>query len=324
MKHLNTSALRKTVTVFLVAALVFSCKVGPNPDKQYETLDGKNTYKLELNPEPGSVYHYDIVNETGTKVETGEKKLKSLNNTEAGITYTISKDSSGNLVLKMVFDKIHVYSKSGDKEKDIDADRSAFSTDPQEKMLGALKGTTLETIMNASGETSSISGFKELGDKIMAGYSNADIGMKNILQARLEQLVGDRMIKNSITQLFKIFPDSAVHTGDKWKINADQAGEFNLHIRSFFQLKEVHDDISVIASQGDISSDSTMINVEGLGQVLSNLHGKQEGEYKMETKTGMLLEARITAKVEGNIQFMGRQMPVIMKVSVKIDGKKMN
>ena len=55
-----------------------------------------------------------------------------------------------------------------------------------------------------------------------------------------------------------------------------------------------------------------------------NLKGSQEGEYEMETKTGMLISCRLSATVEGTIQTMGQQIPITIKTSVKIDGRKVN
>jgi len=48
------------------------------------------------------------------------------------VTYTIGKDSSGDILLNIVYDKIHLYAKNGDTEEEQDADKAAESTNPVE------------------------------------------------------------------------------------------------------------------------------------------------------------------------------------------------
>jgi hypothetical protein len=39
----------------------------------------------------------------------------------------------------------------------------------------------------------------------------------------------------------------------------------------------------------------------------------------MDTKTGMLVKATITAKIGGNIQILAREIPVVIETSVKME-----
>jgi hypothetical protein len=60
----------------------------------------------------------------------------------------------------------------------------------------------------------------------------------------------------------------------------------------------------------------------GFGNVAADLKGKQQAEYEMETKTGMLISCKMKADVEGTMQAMGREIPMIIKTSLKITGRK--
>ena len=101
-----------------------------------ETGSKDDALSLHLNLQPGSKYYYAINNETEMALEVQGKSISNKNESEVGLSYDFGKDSAGNYVLHMHYDKIHIYSKSGDKETELDAANAAATLDPTEKMLG--------------------------------------------------------------------------------------------------------------------------------------------------------------------------------------------
>ena len=77
-----------------------------------------------------------------------------------------------------------------------------------------------------------------------------------------------------------------------------------------------------MSSEGIIKSDKSSNSVMGYTQVAANLKGEQKDEFEIEAKTGMLISSRITANIEGNLQVMGRDIPITIKSSIKMSGKK--
>jgi Family of unknown function (DUF6263) len=189
-------------------------------------------------------------------------------------------------------------------------------------MLGTLKEAIITAIVSPSGEIKSVTGYKEIGEKIIAGFAENDIQGRTMAQNQWDQVIGEGLIKKNMDQLFKIFPDSAVHLGDTWKLSSREEGELKMNVSSSFTLKAINSDIAIIQSKGQISSDNTASNLMGYGEVSTDLKGEQEGEFEMETKTGMLLSCKIKASIKGTIQVMGRDIPVTISTTVKMTGKK--
>src|SRR5882724_6441270 len=222
------------IGIFSLVVLAVSCKTGPNSDKQYAGINGTNVFQLRLNPAESSQYHYDISSQTEIHLEVDDKKVDNINKTDVGANYDIGKDSAGNYLLNIKYDKIHLYTKNGENEKDIDADNSGFSMDPVEKMLGVLKDAKIVAIVNTVGESKSVTGYKELGEKIIEGMNAKDMNEKNLMQSQWDKAIGEGIVKKNVDQLFKMFPDSAVHVGDKWKLNSTEEGDFKFNIKNFF------------------------------------------------------------------------------------------
>ena len=135
-------------------------------------------------------------------------------------------------------------------------------------------------------------------------------------------MIGNGIIKKNMDQVFKIFPDSAIHIGDTWKMDSREEREISLNVKSIFTLKTINDDIAIINSEGTITSDNLPSTLMGLSGVIANLKGTQKGQFEVETKTGMLISCKIKADVDGNVKMMGREIPTDIKNSVTISGKK--
>ncbi|OQP54576.1 hypothetical protein A4H97_21645 [Niastella yeongjuensis] len=276
---------------------------------------------LQLNLQPGSKYYYTINNEYDIALEAGGKSINNKNKSDVSLTYDIQKDSAGNYLLQMHYDKIHLYTKAGDKESEMDADNANATFDPVEKMLGVLKSTNITAVISSAGKIKDITGYKELGDKIIAGLNITDLQARNMALEKWDKVIGEGLIKKNIDQAFHLFPDSAIEVGDTWKLQSQQKGEVPLNETSKYKLKDVDDGIAYISSEGQIESDKTEAKVMGY-PVTGNLQGSQSGEYEVDAKTGMLLKNKVTAKVEGSFLMMGREIPVTIKTEVKMAGKK--
>ena len=296
-----------------------SCTFLPGSDKRYNENENE-VYRLHLNPPDSSKYHFIVSNESKLQMETDDKKVDNINRSTTGINYSIQRDSTGNLQLQMTYDTIHVYSKAGDNEQEMDASNASISINPVEKMLGALKTAQIKATINPKGEVIDVQGYKELGSQLINGFAQEDIYGKQAAQGQWDQLIGKGLIKKNLDQLFTIFPDSAVRIGDKWKIDSKQEGEFGLNVKTFYKLKDIQDGVAIIESEAELESDGTPVNLTGYS-VTANVKGSLEGEYRIETKTGMLLSSEISSILKGVIVSGDKETPVKIENNIMVKGK---
>jgi len=279
--------------------------------------DPTRAYMLRLNPPPGAKYYYTVKSEQEMTFEANDKKVDNVTKTTAGVNYLVDKDTTGNFAIHIQYDKLHVYTKNGDVESDMDAANAATTTDPVEKMLGTLTTIPLAASVTPAGEVRSIAGYDEIPDKILAAFPATDLNIRNLMRDRLKQMVGTGIIKKNVADIFNFFPDSAVHVGDKWKLQSTQVSELNLNTQLSFTLVKIEDGVATIKSEGKVSHDSTTIDLMGY-KVLAQLDGDEQGEYEMDTRTGML----ISAELNTDISVMGQDVPLSLQAKVKIDGQK--
>lgn len=235
------------LSCFLFA--VVACQSSAIPGKKAGKVNGgaaagsnatseSSLNKVSISLASGASYRYTITNESATELEATGKAVNTLHKSEVGITYDVQQDSAGNYVLHLHYDRIHLYTKTGDNETELDAANAAATLDPTEKMLGLLKEANITATISPSGSVMAISGYKDLGEKILTGI-NADVTSRNMAKTQWEKVIGDGMIKKSIEQLFSVLPDSVIHIGDTWQKKTRQKGEIDMNVTSTFKLKDI-------------------------------------------------------------------------------------
>jgi len=288
-------------------------------DNNLDQYDAEKTYNLRLSLLPGSYYNYEISNETVIEVDFEDKIVENINRTELGFNYLVSNDSAGNSLLTMTFNRIHLFKKINDIETEMDAANATFSTDPTEKMLGLLKGSEFRTTINKRGEVLNITGLKEMSGNIMNLFPQTDDNTKVAIEAEWEKIAENGFVKSSLEQLFKLFPDSAIHLGDSWNLKSTQDPAFPVTILGHYQLKAINNNLAIIESEGKVK-ENTSITLQETGWLISQLSGDQQGVFDMETSTGMLINGKIKAKITGIVHVIGKEVPVKVKTLISIKG----
>jgi hypothetical protein len=309
--------MKNILAVLSLLLVLNACKM--SQDSENDKFAADKTYMLRLNLLPGSVYNYEITNETVIEVDFEDKIVENINRTEFGFNYLVSNDSSGNSLLTMTFNKIQLFKKSNDNETELDAENATFSTDQTEKMLGLLKGSELITTINKRGEVLKITGLKEMSGSIMNLFPQTDDNTKVAIEAEWEKIAENGFVKSSLEQLFKLFPDSAIHLGDSWNLKSKQDPAFPVTIIGHYQLKAINNNLAIIESEGKVKENTSM-TLQETGWQISQLSGDQQGVFDMETNTGMLINGKIKAKITGNVHVMGKEVPVKIKTLISIKG----
>ncbi|MFT3748118.1 MAG: DUF6263 family protein [Agriterribacter sp.] len=318
--------MKRIITIGLIVFLL-SCNSTPSSDSnapsgnipaaQSGEQAGGDAYRFRLNPQDKSTYRYMLYNDSEITMEVNGNETNSTNNAAAETSYTVNKDSTDNLIFSIRYDKITIHTKKGNTETYADADNAALSTNPVDKMLAILKQADITAIVGLNGEVKNIKGYKELGDKMTAGFAANDIYGKNAARSQWEKLIGGNIFQGGIDKLFNTLPDSTVKPGDSWSATSKQSGEIPVKIQSVFTLKKIENNIAIIQSAGDIISIDAAPGNE-LANIKGDIKGTQKGTMELNIKTGMIIKNDISTKIEGTIQSMGVDVPVSIKNVIRI------
>jgi hypothetical protein len=189
--------MNRLIAFFFVVSSIYACKTSPFSDKQYTDSKEDRIYRFKLNPVSGSAYKFEAKSESEMKLEVDDKKINNANKTSLVANYVLNKDSLGDFDTHISYDKIHLYSKNGDKETAADASSDPNSGSVLDQMLGVLKSSTLEAEISPLGVVKSIKGYKELGAKLVSYVNPSGYETKEIAQEQWDKTVGDGVIKKN-------------------------------------------------------------------------------------------------------------------------------
>lgn len=308
--------MKKQFLAVSLLVIIAACNLRPGGDRGTTSPD--KILQLRLRPDSGADYNYNVTNETKTTFDVNDKTIENKTKTNYVVNYSVDKDTSGNSEVRIKYKEIHIYNKNNGEETEMDADNAANSSNPVEQMLGALVKARITATINPSGDVIKVDGYQEIASQYLSQI-NVDVSAKIAAQNQWKQLVEKSLVKNNMNRLFKIFPDSAVHIGDKWKMENKDEGDLNILVKNLLTLKSIEDGKAIVESSGHISSDSSAPSIMGY-ELNSSLKGVQKGEYEINIKSGMLENCNISANIEGTIHVVGRDIPINIDIKIKMKG----
>lgn len=307
------------VRMLVLFSIVFAaCRFVPSDNSKNENyLKEGPAFNVLLNPVPGSVYRYKVNNKTDVEATVNEQEVVSKNHSDMLISYTVAKDSAGDLALSMQYEKIKLHIQKDKEETELDADNASFSVNMLEKMLGGLKESKFDIYLKPNGMVKNIHGFSEAGDRVFRQLQFKNIEETRIARELWDKTIEANMVRQNINQFFRIFPDSSVHLREKWTITQAEQGEFKLKTATTYFVTAITEDKIFIESVAVISSGNEQAGTAGN---TADIKGEQNGEYVLELKTGMLLSAKLSSDLSGTIKMQGIEAPLKIKSVVKMDG----
>lgn len=270
----------------------------------------------------GAKYYYSVNNVTYTRFDVNDNKIESTNTVDAGLIYQVLKDSAGGFLIKMTYDRFKVGIKTADSEKEIDSENGNVILDPVEHMLRLLKGSSMFIWITHEGNVRSVNGYKELADKVINNISVQNPADKPKMQEQLQNMLGENFIKNNMEQGFGIVPDSAAYPGDTWTKHETQFSGVKLDMNSKFTLSSIDGTDANIESYCKINVKDSGVNVMSYAANV-DLRGEEEGSYRSDINTGMLLGGTSTIDVKGAVQIQLKDIPTRIKIKKTIAVKKM-
>ena len=312
--------MKRTWLLFSVSLfLILSCK---NNSRQG---DRSAKYNLQLNLHDTARYYYTITNSTTTSATRNDKEIETTNRSEIGMLYEMTKDSTGNYLLKLTYDKLLITLQNQGGIQIIDAAKGADSPDPVEKVLSNIRGSSLLITMQPNGKILQVAGSKEIADKILASISTQEALVRQAIEKQISRLVGDQFVQNSVAITAQLLPDSALYIGDSWSRTTEQISDITFRADTEYTLAAVADSIAEIEMKSGIE-DIVMGANSGLGaagyMVTTDLKGKQTGTMKMDVASGMIVAGVTNTTIEGTIQVAGNEVPLTIRMKKEVAAKK--
>lgn len=307
------------IKLLLVMLLLTGCSCknkssAPTEEKLAPSVQLKSTVR----------YSYRITNAAATRFEVEDKSIENKNTSDISMLYEVAPpDSNGNVPVKITFEKFHTVIKKQDQETEIDTDNPTGAT-PVDRFIEGIKGSTVEVKLNNKHQLVSDEGIKKFTQGLLNKIAVSGADTKQKLQVELSKMLGESFLKNTLELGTGILPDTAVYVGDSWtRKSAMESAGLKMNAETKYTLNSIRDSVAEIESEADVHNNGT-IDAGVLGmEANANLTGKQSGEYEVDMRTGLLINEESSSTIKGEVEVMGRKVPITIKMKRKVEGKRM-
>lgn len=306
-------------TISTISLFISSCNSTQDANNQYNTNRSKS-YHINLSPIAGSKYKFTVDKKTNIKLRVNdEKKINSIR-LKVTFSLTFSKDTIGNYALALKYDRIHLDTKTDDKETEIDSDDSPNPFNLEENIFHVLKTATITAVIDSERHVKDVNGYQNIESSIMSSTNISDNNTQRTVKNRLDQLIKVDLIQANLSGLFKFSLPDTLHIGDQWTDSSAHANDLDLNLVSNYTLESVSDETAFIQSSGLVSGDHANVYLMGT-EVSTNIHGEQKAKYHLNIQTGMLESGDINVDLNGTISVLEKQIPVQITITTHIIGK---
>ena len=274
---------------------------------------GGEKYDIKLKLKTGEVYEQEtVLDQKITQVVFG-KSMEMEQEITMKYQQTIEEvDAEGNILINMKYTAVKFIQKSTAFKIEYDSDNP-----PEEIPLGAigfdaLVGLEFKMKMNNKGEVLKVLGMEEMLKKmrIKLKKSLPDLSEEEFEKTMgiIEKSYGPESMVNNMKSTSGFYPDKPASVGYKWKVENNTGPPFPLKINTEYQFKEKKEGIFLITAQSTLESDPESEPMDfGDAKMVYVIKGTQNGTFKLDQDTGLLIESKLHQKFEGTINMTGAQ-----------------
>jgi hypothetical protein len=278
----------------LLMVIVFTAMQSCKPSGKAST-----SKLLKFNLEKGKGYDYEIIWDMDQKI-MGQQSQISI----AGIyALKVTDDSAHIKSLTGTYRSFKMNMKMMGMEIDIDTDKPSPALSEEEmkknpmgmmnRVFSGIIGKSFIMKVDEEGNVLEVSGFQEMLQG-MADSMGANEDMRDKIAASLKDQFNEQTIKDQFAQIFTIFPNKEIKTGDSWEKIFSIGGKMPAKYHTTYTVKEIEGDNVTLATKSRIESDGGDVEVKG----------NQTGEMIIDSKSGLMINGSFNQELDTKVQGM--------------------
>lgn len=258
-------------------------------------LFSQKSIDLKYNVQKGDQYNYSINLDQDVSFQTNGQTMALNQKMMFVTTSTITEANKDSLTMKTSIDRIKMTQGIFGMEITYDSDDS----------------TTLQNPMAAK-IAESMSGM------IDKSYIQVMDSRGNILRTDMSDLTSEDVANNlNSGAQFGIYPDHPVKVGDSWETDITPLKGSDMKVHGKYTLMKISGHEATIRFEGTLSAN----NVQDMDMKLS---GTQNGQMKVNVKTGWLIESTIDQEMKLDMEQNGQKFPATISGTIITKSSKTN
>ncbi len=277
-------------------------------------------YKIEMDQEVMGMNNKIAMN-LGYKMKVKDINAQHDINTE--FMYNHIGMTMRSAIMNLDYDSDSTYSTvNNEKEEGKTGGISRKMRDMYGNIMGAMVNKPMRVTLDEYGKVKTVTGFKEMMQSLKDSVSELAPGK----DGGMDEMMNEDQIRQVFQQTFGTFPQKPVSIGEKWsnEFTQKQSG-MPMKFSNTYKLVEVlqKENEAIIEVIGNISTGNNgRFSKNGMTMKL-DMSGKQNGKMTIDLGTGMVKTGKINQDIKINMEMMGQKVPMTMKGTATMVGKKL-
>ena len=299
--------MQKILNAFLIlvsSVVIISCNSGSSEKRL-----------LKFNLEKGKSYDYEMVMDMDQEVMGKTNKIGLI----AGYAISVTDDDGTIKTLDIEYADFKMKMDIMGQEMNIDASKKPEVTDsnnmdPMTMMSNAFSGIIGKKFtmkVDGEGKIQSITGVQEFINGMVNSMGGGE-QVKSMVNASLQGQFSEEKIKETFAPMFGVYPNKEVKAGDSWSSSYNLTSQA-VQAKTDYTLKSFEGDNAVLDVKSKMDPLAGAENEAVAGMKLS---GTQTGTMKLNSKSGMVVDAELNQKFESS-----GTMKFTMTGKMKMKGK---
>ncbi len=256
--------------------------------------------KLSFNPQENTKYEYQIEVVQNIKQSVGERVLPIEENLTMKYQMFVKSKNAKETIAQFTCQDISYLLSSPMFKMGYDSKKAAENPTEldkiHEKIFGSVIGKAFSASIAPDGSVNSVTGIDAITEGITQAVASYGEMGSELAASTVSQWIGEDAIKGMLEQSLKIYPVTAVKSGDSWNIESNYGiSNKKSAIKNGYTLKDIKNDAVVI----DV--DAT-IGLEPGGGLEGRLAGTQSGILLVDVKTGIPTLSDLALNVKGSVK----------------------
>ncbi len=269
---------------------------------------------LKFNLAKGKGFNYNIDLNVITAGNAGGQNINVKNSMVVGYDFTVIDDSSNWKKMQATISKIAMDISAGGQNihynSDEPADTSDVISNTFSQVMGAMKGSQFEFIMNADGKIGYVTGVNEMVQKMKDKSTSDDMA------SGMAGAFDENNFKQNLQQAFGLYPGKPIKPGNSWKSTTSTTSNgMDMNMYNVYTLESVTGNIANVKINSKISSPSD-------STAPTTMNGSYTGNMQFDIPTGIPVNGDINMILNITINAGGQSIPMKTTIKMKVTGKK--
>lgn len=263
----------------------------------------KERTTLQLNLKQGALYTRRVTTEQKVSQTVRGQRLDMEQTMILEYGYDVTKvDDMGNATVRITYTNIGFTQDSPMGRIDYKSWEDTDSTPTAAKAFAAMPGKSFTIVLSPQGRITRIVGSESMLEDIIKAYDMPmDDNTRKQIVASLKKQFGEEALKETMNNMFAIYPDRPVGIGDSWSAKIAVTTGFPVIFHHTWKLKRIEDGKVYIEMNSKIEP-NTAARVTQMGMEMTyDVRGEQKGTLVLDESSGWLSEADIKQMFKGNI-----------------------